>query len=426
MKRLIVLLSVFTYCTVAIAQHPYSKGGNPLYWALVGGISAGLYYAIFRGIPFIMSLFKRRENNNENDDKPLNNDEGFKDDQSLNSVPSRVIYSDNNCSKTQKEPCHDKPDKCNESMKRQFVMYCKHCGKEIDADSPYCRYCGKKQNKRKMLSIPILSLPNKESWRRFLRRSLNWVFVCAICFSIGCLICLCIGDDAVDANPFKGWGYILPPFIAYLIYRIITFAYSLKGKKKTILAVILAIFAATFMGLEVYFTLNYEAQLEQEYQSNTPENINRSFLGCSFGDPFELAGKSLSDRGLNPQDIISEDGNRRWLISNTKYGKYNVDTICFSFYKDKLFNVWISINTIDFDDYLHNYTYQSLRDLLEDKYSYRRDYTHNYKNSLTYSDDSTEIKLWHKANDAGYEKYSVTLNYYDKTSGFREERDNVF
>ena len=26
----------------------------------------------------------------------------------------------------------------------QNSIYCKHCGKEIDADSAYCRYCGKK------------------------------------------------------------------------------------------------------------------------------------------------------------------------------------------------------------------------------------------------------------------------------------------
>ena len=79
MKRLIVLLSVFAYCTVAIAQHPHSKGGNPLYWALVGGISAGLYYAIFRGIPFIISHLKRRKKNN--------------DDESI--VESRVIETEN-------------------------------------------------------------------------------------------------------------------------------------------------------------------------------------------------------------------------------------------------------------------------------------------------------------------------------------------
>lgn len=67
MKRLIVLLSVLCTFATAFAQHPHSKGGGPLYWALVGGISAVLYYAIFRGIPFILSLFKKRKRNNDDE-----------------------------------------------------------------------------------------------------------------------------------------------------------------------------------------------------------------------------------------------------------------------------------------------------------------------------------------------------------------------
>lgn len=65
MKRLIIILSVFCYYGIAIAQHPHSRGGGPLYWALVGGISAVLYYAISKGVPFILSLLKKRKKNND-------------------------------------------------------------------------------------------------------------------------------------------------------------------------------------------------------------------------------------------------------------------------------------------------------------------------------------------------------------------------
>ena len=61
MRRLFFLLIVFCYYGIAIAQHPHSKGGSPFYWALVGGIGVVLYYAIFKGIPLILSLLKKRK-----------------------------------------------------------------------------------------------------------------------------------------------------------------------------------------------------------------------------------------------------------------------------------------------------------------------------------------------------------------------------
>lgn len=311
-------------------------------------------------------------------------------------------------------------------MKSRQDLYCKHCGKEIDADSLYCRYCGKKQNKRNLFSIPKFQLASEETWRRFLRSFLNWVLVFAICFCIGCLICFCIGDDAVEETPLKAWGYILPTFIAYIIYRIVSFAYSFQGKKKAMLAAVLAILTATFIGLEVIAGLKYVAQIEQEYKSSTTDAINRTFLGCTFGESYASVEKSLNQRGLNPQNKVSKNGNKQWFITNTRYGKFDVDTIFFTFFQDKLFDVYISINTLDIDDYRNNYTYKSLSDLLEDKYRYKKNLTHKYRNSQMYSDEDTEILLWHKANGDGYGNYCVSIDYYDKTSGYKEERDKDF
>lgn len=314
----------------------------------------------------------------------------------------------------------------NNDMASKQAQYCKHCGKEIDSDSLYCRYCGKKQNLNKSFSFPKLSLPCKESWMKFLRGCFNWAIVAAICFGLGLIICYCIGDDAVDETPLKGWGYVLPPFIAYILYRILAFVYSLKGKKKAIVAACLGILAITLMGAEAYAAVKSAKQLEQEYQSARPDSINRTFLGCSFGDSYFQVEKVLNAKALNPQSKLSHNGNKQLFVTNTQYGGYDVDSIFITFLDDRMFHFMISINTIEFDDYRSNYTYNSLRDLLESKYHYKKDLSNHYDNSLKYSDDSTEVELWHKANKDGYEKYIVTLSYYDKTSGYKEERDKGF
>lgn len=315
-------------------------------------------------------------------------------------------------------------------MVSKHIQYCKHCGKEIDADSLYCRYCGNKQDKTISLPLTKFSLLNKESWRKLLRVLLKWIIVAVACFGIGCLgmfICYLIGgEDSVCSNALKGYGYILPPFIAYLIFKILSFTYSLKGKKKTMIAILLAILTAAFLGWLIYAEITYTEREKQEYKSSTTDAINRTFLGCTFGESYATVEKTLNQRGLNPQNKVSKNGNKQWFITNTRYGKFDVDTIFFTFFQDKLFDVYISINTLDIDDYRNNYTYKSLSDLLEDKYRYKKNLSHKYRNSQMYSDEDTEILLWHKANGDGYEKYCVSIDYYDKTSGYKEERDKDF
>ena len=63
MKRLYALLTASFVCAIVLAQHPYSRGGNPLYWAIVGGIGALLVYAFYWSVSFILSLFKRHRRN---------------------------------------------------------------------------------------------------------------------------------------------------------------------------------------------------------------------------------------------------------------------------------------------------------------------------------------------------------------------------
>ena len=63
MKRLYALLTASFVCAIVLAQHPHSRGGNPLYWAIVGGIGALLVYAFYWSVSFILSLFKRHRRN---------------------------------------------------------------------------------------------------------------------------------------------------------------------------------------------------------------------------------------------------------------------------------------------------------------------------------------------------------------------------
>lgn len=68
-KRLYVLFVLaFTCCTTTFAQHPYSRGGSPLYWAIVGAISAAIIYCFYWGIFFLSNLFKGKKNNTQNAD----------------------------------------------------------------------------------------------------------------------------------------------------------------------------------------------------------------------------------------------------------------------------------------------------------------------------------------------------------------------
>ena len=59
MKRLFVFISAILCCTLAFSQHPHSRGGNPLYWALIGGISAGMLYVFYLLFGLLANIIKR-------------------------------------------------------------------------------------------------------------------------------------------------------------------------------------------------------------------------------------------------------------------------------------------------------------------------------------------------------------------------------
>lgn len=70
MKRIYLLTAIVLLPVTVFAQHPYSRGGSPMYWALVGAFGGLLYYLIPVGFSFLMGAIKRmlRKDNNDADD----------------------------------------------------------------------------------------------------------------------------------------------------------------------------------------------------------------------------------------------------------------------------------------------------------------------------------------------------------------------
>lgn len=99
MKRLYVLLITSFVCAAVLAQHPHSRGGNPFYWALVGGISALLLYAFYWGVSFVLSLFKKRSKNHV--------DEGGLESQEKGTTTTESVVADTHeeCGKDVLQSC---------------------------------------------------------------------------------------------------------------------------------------------------------------------------------------------------------------------------------------------------------------------------------------------------------------------------------
>lgn len=58
MKRLYSLITIISFCAIAFAQHPHYRGGNPLYWGIVGGLGALICYLLYLSIGSITGLIK--------------------------------------------------------------------------------------------------------------------------------------------------------------------------------------------------------------------------------------------------------------------------------------------------------------------------------------------------------------------------------
>lgn len=116
-KRQYVLVIVVLFSTTVFSQHPHSRGGNPLYWALVGAGGALINYLIYLGLSNLIAYIKGKKKKGK--DTCV---EAQTDDWEIRTM----------------EPIEKK--ETNEIQSR----FCRTCGKEIDYESvKYCKYCGK-------------------------------------------------------------------------------------------------------------------------------------------------------------------------------------------------------------------------------------------------------------------------------------------
>ena len=140
MKRLNIFVQAFLFCTLAFSQHPGSRGGNPLYWALVGGISAGILYVFYLLLGLLVNIIKRLKHRD------------FHLSEKLNSFLAKKGYEENksrgemHCNlPTDGEELREKSNEDN----HQGVTLCKGCVKQIQDSELYCSYYRAKQSRKK-------------------------------------------------------------------------------------------------------------------------------------------------------------------------------------------------------------------------------------------------------------------------------------
>lgn len=92
-------------------------------------------------------------------------------------------------------------------IKKQKVMYCKHCGQKISEDSVFCKYCGAKQEGSKLESSmsPIIQRMNtlwKEHTLVMITYGL-WLTIHGLLYI--CATAVAYDDAQVQLYPFAAW-----------------------------------------------------------------------------------------------------------------------------------------------------------------------------------------------------------------------------
>ena len=109
-------MAAIQYAAITFAQHPYSSGGNPLYWALVGAIGAVFSYLVYFGFSLVAAYINRKPKKTENTSTK----------EQTNNVEIEMTEQ------TEKEQSNEIDSK-----------FCKFCGEKIEEDAIFCSHCGK-------------------------------------------------------------------------------------------------------------------------------------------------------------------------------------------------------------------------------------------------------------------------------------------
>ena len=110
-------MAAIQYAAITFAQHSYSSGGNPLYWALVGAIGAVFSYLVYFGFSLVAAYINRKPKKTENTSTK----------EQTNNVEIEMTEQ------TEKEQSNEIDSK-----------FCKFCGEKIEEDAIFCSHCGKK------------------------------------------------------------------------------------------------------------------------------------------------------------------------------------------------------------------------------------------------------------------------------------------
>ena len=140
MKRLYLFVPAILFCTLAFSQHPHSRGGNPLYWALVGGMAYVGFYLIYWCLSHLTTFLRNKENNqrtqNNNEVPHIISPDVTQDSYTVEDVSHKGCNIDGYKSEGKE------PSTTREQV--EGVNYCRYCGRKIDYErGMYCKHCGK-------------------------------------------------------------------------------------------------------------------------------------------------------------------------------------------------------------------------------------------------------------------------------------------
>ena len=417
MKRLYVFVLAILCCTLAFSQHPHSRGGNPLYWALVGGISAGMlyvFYLLFGLLANIINRLKRGDFNLIEKFHSLFPKTGNKDIVSESEMHGNLQVD------------RDELHEINSEDNHQDTTLCKQCGKQISAVALYCSYCGASQNRAPSKLIKLSQKLKDSSLRATLiKKFVRFTLVLALLVLLGgifAFICNEIGGSVDDRGVC-----VLAPITAYVLYCLLHYAYKFNHKMKLLINTTLVLLVFALWGLCIADSISHNASRRAEAQRlEEMHRVNRTFLGCSFGDKATKVSETLRKyipNNLLPPTRFSGSGIDKIWLEDIQYGDYTLNMISFMFYRDKLYKVVMDIQTSENESYSDLWTYNHLSTMLSKKYE--TDYSANqYNNSEYYCDAHTEVRLWHA--NYGMGDYKVTLTYYDKDSGYKEHQEEGF
>ena len=418
MKRLYVFVQVSLFCTLAFSQHPHSGGGNPLYWALVGGLSAGMLYVFYILLGLLVNFIRRLKRGEFNLKEKLHSLFPMKDDEkkiSEHQICNNSLAGGEGFQEINIEGNH------------QGVTLCKQCGKQIQIGALYCSYCGANQSRTPSILRSIsLKLKDFSFLNSLVKRLVGFILILillALCGGIIAFICNEIGgsDDIQTICIFA-------PIAAYVLYCLLHYAYTFILKKKKLVITTLVALVFVIWGICIADSISQAASRRAEAQKiEEMHRVNRTFLGCTFGDNASKVSETLRQyvpNNLLPPTSFRKSGeiNKIWL-EGIKYGDFTLNTISFMFYQDKLYKVVMNVQTSENESYSNLWTYNRLSTMLRKKY--KEDYSaQRYSNTENYCDDHTAVNLWHATYEMG--EYEVTLTYYDKDSGYKEHQEEGF